>query len=140
MYTFFINKECFHIISNTQNLWLNGNNLVSIDCGAFWDLQALQELRLFRNDLQTIHECVFDLQAHPADLDLYLFDNPWICNEELSWLVDEDNSWLKLEDWTGIFPQCSSPDDLAGCDLHTLTTKQLQNTTSQSGQYIFANR
>ncbi len=129
-----IKNATFSGLFNVWRLWLNTNKIASVECGAFRDLQALSELQLFKNKLHTIHECIFDLESPPATLDMYLSENPWICSEELSWLFDERHNWITLKPWTGKYPQCSSPPDLVGCDLNILTTKQLQNTTTRSGQ------
>ncbi len=127
-----IRNQTFSGLTSLRILTLNVNRIVSIGCGSFWDLRALTELKLERNELQTLHECVFDLQAHPAALDLYLYDNPWICNEELSWLVNGFDDWITLRDDGLLVAECSSPPVLTGCELDALTTDILKSAIKHS--------
>jgi len=83
-----------------KNLWLQNNHISTIEDDAFDDLHSLQWLKLWNNNLQTLHyelmEPVLDTLIH---LDIH--SNPLVCDCEMRWYkrwyhdgwqdVDEDH-------------------------------------------------
>ena len=123
-----IRNRTFSGIINLTHLRLDGNRIESIQCGAFQDLINLQRLKLYKNQLPTIHECIFNVEAQPTSLKMWLDDNPWVCNEELSWVIMGRGIWITLRDNHGDVGECGSPCNLAGCYLTALTTDDLKST------------
>ncbi len=80
-------KHCYFSGIPKLKILYFGNNLIkSIEPWSFRENNALTELFLHLNLLETIPRCLFDLQSHPTNIkDFRMFANPLQC-ETLCWL------------------------------------------------------
>ncbi len=121
-----IRTYMFSGLFTLRELTLNDNIIHTIQHGSFQDLSMLTKLSIKENMLATLDQCVFNVTAHPSNLEMYLHANAWDCQPDLSWLLTANGKWMTFED-NGTPAECSTPPSLAGRLLSSVTTKELSS-------------
>ncbi len=118
-----IHNNMFSGAVNLQYLYLHNNEIWRIEPGSFIGNVALTSLRLNDNFLESLYECVFNTSNHPSNLNLYLYNNPLLCDKYLNWLKQADDTWITVS--SASLTTCTGPDVLRGYDWDSITTHNL---------------
>ncbi len=119
-----IRKLTFAGLPNLSDLILYSNQIHTVETGAFYDNTALTYLYLTGNNLETIPECVFDPDNHPAALNNFrIYFNPLRCDSKLCWIKYAEGSWITVTSPGSI--DCAGPGGLAGSTWDAITTTDL---------------
>ena len=129
-----LRKGMFANLTRLEWLTLNNNLIQNIQSQTFCDLKSLRRLDLQLNNLKSFDiASAFDPVNHPLDLDIWLFDNPWVCDIDMCAFVATLGGWYTVESRNNPpdLAQCRFPCALGGRLLNNLTAEDLSCTTQQ---------
>ncbi|GMR61026.1 hypothetical protein PMAYCL1PPCAC_31221, partial [Pristionchus mayeri] len=135
--------DTFTALPSIASLDLSGNIISTIDDFAFSQLSALTTLDLSTNRLENLPVNVF-YRSLNADTGrqriLYLYNNPWLCDQKLSWLRKwlRENPDVEVAKSMNELAKCWTPTEVSGFDIRqedpfeATTTAALSTATTKS--------
>ncbi len=93
-------------LANLKYLSLKHNAISKLESKCFASLVQLERLELKYNYLTVLPSDIFNLDAHPSRLDLYMKENPLQCSSQMCWIkLNEYDNQINPNGWIHIHGQ-----------------------------------
>ncbi|KAI8477849.1 hypothetical protein Bbelb_444160, partial [Branchiostoma belcheri] len=111
-------------LSGMWELYMGSSRIPYIPTGAFHDIKNITTLWLDGNQLTTLDPVLLDTKTLPRLSEVFIWDNPWTCDCHLRWLkehIDNNNTAPTID--SPHIMVCNAPPKLKGRAFDTLTPK-----------------
>ncbi|CAH1252585.1 GP5 [Branchiostoma lanceolatum] len=111
-------------LSGMWELYMGSSRIPYIPPGAFHDIKNVTTLWLDGNQLTTLDPVLLDIKTLPRLAEVFIWDNPWTCDCHLRWLKEhiDNNNTAPTVDSPHIMV-CNAPPKLKGRAFDTLNPK-----------------
>ena len=109
-------------------LWLNGNNITSVDAGMIKALPSIRFLDLSENSITHFEDPIRYLNGISSQCTISLGKNPLDCGSHLAWVVSRQQ--------VDIDATCNTPLCVTGMALHAMSEYMLSGTSYNDRAYV----